>query len=65
MLSGFKLGQEITFAFDIVKKGLGGNAVNIKKGSTGVIIESDHKARVMIKDPQKGSLIKDFTVQKY
>lgn len=56
----FKIGEEIEFKFDKFKAGHKSREnkdILIKKGSKGVIIESDYKVRILVTDPDTNNIM--------
>lgn len=61
VIKGLSVGEEVEFQYDLLKKVRGADPVNIKKGMTGIVLESDYKIRLAIKDDKtENVLYRDF-----
>jgi hypothetical protein len=61
VIKGLGVGEEVEFKYDLLKKVRGAEPINIKSGMKGIVLESDYKIRLAIKDEKTSEILyRDF-----
>lgn len=61
VIKGLNVGEEVEFKYDLLKKVKGSEPVNIKSGMKGIVLESDYKIKLAIKDDNSNEVLyRDF-----